>query len=256
MLKYKDFECVYGDKDTDGNSYMCIDGYPENMSESGAVIATVYMTPHKDFVVHFNLEEYRDVSEVNELIEQAKNDLLEYSRKDLAQLIEEQIDSLDAVFKVKDDTYTVKPSEYDSKKGVLELDLEMSDGITALFADTILPPYKKTEILREYDSDNLEEAISYGAEFTVSVLYYADHCTDELSLETAQEQNDVTVRDSVAILFKYPYDVDSYLYAPDNQKWFRDFVNEELAGLGEPTARTLIEKSMKEVKEKKNIERT
>lgn len=41
MSELKSFECVYSNKDKDGNLYMTIDGYPYNVYESGSTVATV-----------------------------------------------------------------------------------------------------------------------------------------------------------------------------------------------------------------------
>lgn len=70
------FECVYGDTDENGNDFYDIDGYPDGEDATGTVVAVVYYTPHKDFVVHFNDRLYADVPAVKELIEQAKDDLI------------------------------------------------------------------------------------------------------------------------------------------------------------------------------------
>ena len=51
------FENVYKDIDERGNIFVCIDGYPIDENAEGKVVATVYLTPHRDIVVvwHDNL---------------------------------------------------------------------------------------------------------------------------------------------------------------------------------------------------------
>ena len=41
-----------------------------------------------------------------------------------------------------------------------------------------------------------------------------------------------------------------YNFIPDNQQWYRDFVNKELAKYDKPTAREMIEDALKKKREK------
>lgn len=74
---YVSFENTYGDVDENGNAFITIDGYPEDDNEEGTVIATVFLTPHKDFVVDFHNNGYRLNEDVLNLIEDSKKQLLE-----------------------------------------------------------------------------------------------------------------------------------------------------------------------------------
>lgn len=72
---YVEFDNSYGTTDDDGNEFICIDGFPKedggNEAE-GTVIATVYKTPHEDFVVSWHHNAYRMNTTVLKLIEDAK----------------------------------------------------------------------------------------------------------------------------------------------------------------------------------------
>lgn len=49
-----------------------VDGFPEDVDESGEVIAKVYITKHKDIVIDWRYHEYKRNNTVLELIEDSK----------------------------------------------------------------------------------------------------------------------------------------------------------------------------------------
>lgn len=253
MSELKYFECVYSDKDKDGNLYMCIDGYPDNEDESGNVVATVFLTPHGDFVTHFNSLDSGDYTEnnvVRELIEQAKKDLLIASHKSISEQIDEIRRDEDVVFGV--DEADIDVVVYNKEKAVLQmaLDLDTSTEILAVLAEEALPDWRKEDIRREGYS-SIADAMSDGA-FGCNVLfvYHTDYYTDELTMEQAKEKNDMTLCDCVVVKVYDDFSAQFYSFTPDNQQWYRDFVNKELAKYDKPTAREMIEDALKKKREK------
>lgn len=61
-----------------GNKYICIDGYPADENGFGAVVAEVFLTPHRDFVVAWHDNGYRFNKLVLEAIEDSKTRLLNW----------------------------------------------------------------------------------------------------------------------------------------------------------------------------------
>lgn len=253
MSELKSFECVHGDKDIDGNLYMTIDGYPDNECESGNIVATVYLTPHGDFVTHFNSLDSGDYTKnnvVRELIEQAKKDLLSASHKSISEQIDDICRDEDVVFGA--DEADIKVVVYNKEKAILQmaLDLDTETEILALFAEEALPEWRKEKIRREGYS-SVADAMSDGAYgCNVCFVYHTDYYTDELTLERAKEKNDKTLCDCVVIKVYDDYSAQPYSFIPDKQQWYKDFVNNELAKYDKPTAREMIEDTLKKKREK------
>ena len=257
MSELKSFECVYGNKDKDGNLYMTIDGYPDDENESGNVVAVVYLTPHGDFVTHFNPLDSGDYTEnnvVKELIEQAKKDLLAASHKSITEQIDDIRREKDVVFGI--DETDIDVIKYSRRKAVviMALDPNTSIKIRAVLVEETLPEWRRKEIHREGYS-SVTAAVNDGAySFNVYFVYHTDRYLDDDTLEEAKKKNDKTLCDCVEIEF---YDTFSdvsqnYGYIPDtdNQQWYRDFVISELAKYGKPTAREMIEDALKKKREK------
>ncbi len=264
MSELKSFECVYSDKDKDGNLYMTIDGYPYNVYESGSTVATVYLTPHGDFVTHFNpldSGDYTENSVVKELIEQAKKDLLSASHKSISEQIDDIRRDEDVVFGV--DEADIDVVVYSKEEAVVQmaLDPDTDKEILAIFAERALPEWRKEEIIRMGYS-SIADAMNDGAYgCNVYLVYHTDHYrfTDELTLEETKKKNDKTLCDCVTVKvyedFITVYDdfsteYQSYSFIPDKQQWYKDFVNNELAKYNKPTAREMIEDALKKKREK------
>lgn len=253
MSELKSFECVYGNKDKDGNLYMTIDGYPDNEHASGNTVAAVYLTPHGDFVTHFNPLDSGDYTEnnvVKELIEQAKKDLLAASHKSITEQIDDIRRDKDVVFGI--DEADIDVVVYNKDKAVVQmaLDLDTDKEILALFAEEALPEWRKEEILKMGYS-SIADAINDGAYgCDVYFDYHTDRYTDELTLENAKKKNDKTLCDCVVVKVYEDFSAPFYSFTPDNQQWYRDFVNKELAKYGKPTAREMIEDALKKKREK------
>ena len=253
MSELKSFECVHGDKDIDGNLYMTIDGYPDNRYESGNIVATVYLTPHGDFVTHFNPLDSGDYTEnnvVRELIEQAKKDLLVTSHKSISEQIDEICRDEDVVFGV--DEADIDVVVYNKDKAVVQmaLDLATSTEILAILAEEALPDWRKEEVRREgYSSiaDAMNDC-AYGC--TAYFVYHTNYYTDELTMEQAKEKNDMTLCDCVVVKVYDDFSAQPYSFIPDKQQWYKDFVNNELAKYDKPTAREMIEDALKKKREK------
>lgn len=258
-MKYTYFECVYGDR-KDGNDYMNIDGYPRDTDESGRVIATVYYTPHEDFVIHFNSLDYpyEELSAVKELIESAKEDLITARNQKKHMSLDQKITAVCSeeceVFKVDDEIFPTLETDESGQK-YLNIEIDTSIEVRATIAEECMPDDVVRSILHEAECDSLTEAIEIGgADLSISFRYYKDAFVDELTLKEANIANDPMLCDMVWIACEDFSNMQTYTYQPHNQKWFRDFLNEELSGMNMPHARDLISNYSAE-KKKENVER-
>ena len=75
MKKLVSFENSYRGEE-DGNSFIAIDGFPDDENEEGEVVAIVWCTPHNDIVISWNNNAYRLNETVLNLIEESKRELL------------------------------------------------------------------------------------------------------------------------------------------------------------------------------------
>lgn len=75
--EYVYFENTYTGFDEDGNAFVCIDGFPKDEELSGTVIVVIYLTPNRDFVTSWHRNDYRENSQVIELINESKRILLD-----------------------------------------------------------------------------------------------------------------------------------------------------------------------------------
>lgn len=240
------FEIGASGKDLNGNRYIDID------DDSSNNVAVVYLTEHNDFVIHLSHTQDKNAEGLEEAIHEAKHILssLKY------QGLDEKLVSL-----LQEDEYNILKSAegypYVLRKcgdgaTVLEMSVDASIYVAAAIAETVFPSYLIKKIQKEYECDSLAEAIECGADFEIFFEYHIDYYTDELTLEVAKESEDRTLCDCVSI--KCSYKFEDYSLNPNNQKWFRNFVNEELKKLGKPTAREVI-KQYSDKKEREPIEK-
>ena len=68
MNKFVEFEDTNSGVDENGNKYVTIDGYANNIDEEGSVIVVIYKTPHNDIVVDWHHNSYRLNEDVLNLV--------------------------------------------------------------------------------------------------------------------------------------------------------------------------------------------
>ena len=67
----------FWESDGDIVASITIDGYPEDETEPGEVVAVVYITTHGDYVVHWANRIYQFTPQVLEMVEESKQILKE-----------------------------------------------------------------------------------------------------------------------------------------------------------------------------------
>ena len=232
-------------KDNDDNLFLDI--VKDDTNET--LVARVFITPHDDFVVEKFIPNNDDLSE---MIKQAKDTLQKNKHIPLEKSILQLVRDEQAVFEVNEEFIEVTQH---NKRPCLEVQMDTSIDITSFLAEEILWQSEINALLKEYDTDTIADAIDCGAMLIVKLRYYTDYYTDELSCETAKEKSDETVKDCLMIVIEEYYGQTDVEFIPDNQKWFKDFLNEQLAEKckwqKDPTARNLVMQSakMKEISE-------
>lgn len=226
-------------KDNDDNLFLDI--VKDDTDETLA--ARVFITPHDDFVVEKFIPNNDDLSE---MIKQAKDTLQKNKHMPIEKSILQLVRDEQAVFEVNEEFIEVTQR---NKRPCLEVQMDTSIDITSFLAEEILWQSEIDALLKEYDTDTIADAIDCGAMLIVKLRYYTDYYTDELSLETAKEKSDETVKDCLMIVIEEYYGQTDVEFIPDNQKWFKDFLNEQLAEKckwqKDPTARNLVMQSAK-----------
>lgn len=233
-----------GGKDNDDNLFLDI-----VKDDTDTIAARVFITPHDDFVVEKFIPNNDDLSE---MIKQAKDTLQKNKHMPIEKSILQLVRDEQAVFEVNEDFINVTEC---NGRPCLEVQMDTSIDITSFLAEEVLWESEINALLKEYDTDTIAEAIDCGAMLIVKLRYYTDYYTDELSLELAKEKSDETIKDCLMIVVEEYYGQTDVEFIPNNQKWFKDFLNEQLAEKckwqKDPTARNLIMQSakMKEISE-------
>lgn len=137
----------------------------------------------------------------------------------------------DDVFKA-DDTIGAITVERNDWFEYVNIPLDTSLDITALFVEHILPTDIKNKILQEYECDSISEAIECGASFNVSLI--CGKAVTYIEVENLDSG-------------------DKYRDRPYAQEWYRNFAEEELAGMGLDSVNDMLKSA--ECKNKESIER-
>lgn len=74
---WEDYTEYDATKNGDALGCIFVDGFPEDVNESGEVIAKVYITKHNDIIIDWRYHEYKMNNIVMELIEESKKRLMD-----------------------------------------------------------------------------------------------------------------------------------------------------------------------------------